>query len=158
MIAAGLRLFPDLEDMPTFMAVIFVLFGLVLVYAGFYHARLRILRRRAYAGGRERRGTVRYLKPLGDDDALAYLVFANSHSEWLLSVDTSSIRKVEGDLSEGVAARAYLGDDDKIYGLDIGKVKALPISVGEPFEGKLKERIEWAERKKAEWAERAASD
>ncbi|MBY6129562.1 hypothetical protein KUW15_12635 [Qipengyuania aquimaris] len=147
-----------MNDIPVALAVFIGILGLILVLAGISHAKLRILRRRAYAGGRERRGTVRYLKPLGEDDALAYLVFANSHSEWLMSVDTSSIRKVEGDLSEGVAARAYLGDDDKIYGLDIGKVKALPISVGEPFEGKLKERIEWAERKKAELAERAASD
>ena len=75
-----------------------------------------------------------------------------------MSVDRSSIRKVEGDLETGVPARAYLGNNDWIYGLDIGQVKALPISPGIPYEGKLRERVDWAERKKAEWAKRSAKD
>ena len=158
MLAAGLRMFPDLEDMPTAMAVIFVIFGVVTILASLSHAKLRFDRRRAYSGGRERTGTVRYFKPLGEDDATAHLLFANNHSEWILSVDLGSIRKVEGDLETGVPARAYLGNNDWIYGLDIGRVKALPISPGVPSEGKLRERVAWAEKKKAEWAERRAKD
>jgi hypothetical protein len=150
LIAAGLRRLPDLENMPIFMSVIFVLFGAVLIYAGAYHGWIRFQRRRAYAGGREKRGTVRLQKFSGEDDMIAYLIFATSYAEWLMSVDSSSIRKVREGLAEGLPARAYLGDDDRIYGLDIGEIKALPISVGEPYEGKLRERIEWVERKKSE--------
>lgn len=158
LIAAGLRMFPDMEDMPTAMAVILTIFGAVTILAGISHLKLRINRRRAYAGGRDRRGTVRLFKPTGDDCDIVYLIFANSHSEWLMSVDAGSIRKVDGNLEEGVPARAYLGEDDRIYGLDIGAVKSLPISPGVPYDGKLRDRVDWAERKKAEWAERASKN
>ena len=73
-----------------------------------------------------------------------------------MSVDLGSLKTVKDKLSEGVPAKAYLGEDNRIYGLDIGSVKALPISPGVPYEGKLRSRMEWAERKKAEWADKAA--
>lgn len=158
LIAVGLRVSPELEEMPTVLAVIVLLFGVVIAWAGFSHGLLRIRRHRAYAGGRERRGHVRLLKPLGADDDTAILIFANSHSEWLMTVDLGSLKAVKDKLDDGLSARAYLGDDDKIYGLDIGSAKALPISPGVPYEGKLRERIEWAERKKAEWAAKMAEE
>ena len=158
LVAAGFGYVRDIDTMPMVMKVIFVLFGGVLIYAGLYHLWLRIQRRRAYTGGRERQGTARLLKPLDEDDALAFVLFANSHSEWLMSVDRGSIRQIESGLGEGLPARAYLGNDDRIYGLDIGSTKALPISVGTPYGGKLKERVDWAERKKAEWAARKRED
>lgn len=150
MIAAGLGYFPDLKGMPTGMAVILTLFGAIVIYAGLYHGWLRIQRRRAYAGGRDRRGTARLLRPIGEDDSTAYILFANSHSEWLLTVDSSGIRKIANGLKDGLPARGYLGNDDRVYGLDIGQVKTLPISPGVPYEGKLRKSVEWAERKEAE--------
>ncbi|MDG5749255.1 hypothetical protein P8Q88_13820 [Qipengyuania sp. XHP0207] len=151
MIAAGLGYFPDLEGLPLAMAVIFTLFGALLIYAAAYHGVLRMRRRRAYDGGRERRGTARLLKPADEDDATAYLLFANSHSEWLMSVEMRSISSKCDALVEGTAAKAYLGEDDRIYALEIGDARALPISPGVPFEGKLRERIERVGRKEAEW-------
>lgn len=156
LIAVGLRLSPELEDMPRALAVVILLFGVLVTWAGVNHAVLRIRRRRAYAGGRERRGKVRLLKPVGEDDDTAVLIFANTHSEWLMTIDLGSLKKFEGDFEDDMPARAYLGDDDRIYGLDIGAQKALPISPGVPYEGKLRERMEWAQCKKEEWATKAA--
>lgn len=158
LIAAAFGQVPDLNDMPFALGIFIGIFGLILVLAGISHAWLRIQRRRAYAGGRERRGTVRIFQPIGDDDSHVWLLFANSHSEWVLSVDKSSIAKIEGDFDEGVPAKAYLGNNDKIYGLDIGEVKSLPISPGIPYEGKMRAMVERAEHKKAEWAERRNKD
>lgn len=155
LIAAGLRLFPDTEDMPTFMAVILCLFGALAILAGINHGWLRIQRRRAYAGGRERRGTVRFFRPVGMEDDTSYLIFATSYGEWLLTVDSSSIRKVRDGLAEGLPALAYMGTDDRIYGLDIGKVRTLPISAGIPFEGKLRERVERIEERRREFGARS---
>ena len=155
LIAAGLRLFPDTEDMPTFMAVILCLFGALAILAGINHGWLRIQRRRAYAGGRERRGTVRFFRPVGMEDDISYLIFATSYGEWLLTVDSSSIRKVRDGLAEGLPALAYMGTDDRIYGLDIGKVRTLPISAGIPFEGKLRERVERIEERRREFGARS---
>ncbi|MBT8427700.1 MAG: hypothetical protein KJO02_06700 [Erythrobacter sp.] len=156
LIAAAFGQIPDLNEIPFALAIFIGVFGLILILAGISHAKLRINRRRAYAGGRDRRGTVRLFKPINEDSDVVYLVFANSHSEWLMSVDAASIRKVEGDLVEGLPARAYLGEDDRIYGLDIGAVKSLPISPGVLLDGKILKTVDWAERKKAEWAERSA--
>lgn len=158
LILAGLHQLPDLEQVPTFLAVILVLFGAVLIYGGAYHGWLRFQRRRAYTGGRERQGIARLLNPLDEDDITALITFANRHSEWLMSVDRSSIKQVEAGLGDGVPARAYLGDDDRIYALDIGTVKVLPISVGVPYDGKLRAKVERVEVKKREWAERKARD
>ncbi|MBX7527659.1 hypothetical protein [Qipengyuania vesicularis] len=155
MIAGGLRLFPDTDDMPTAISIILCLFGAVVVLAGINHGWLRIQRRRAYAGGRERRGTVRFFRPVGMDDDTSYLIFATSYGEWLLTVDSSSIRKVGDGLAEGLPARAYMGADDRIYGLDIGKVRTLPISAGIPFEGKLRERVERIEERRKELGARS---
>ena len=148
----------DVDPIPIAVRVIMGLFGGVLIYGGFYHGWLRIQRRRAYSGGRERQGIARLQKPLDDDDSIAFILFANSHSEWLLSVDRGSIRSIEDGLGEGLPARAYLGDDDRIYGLDVGSAKALPISVGVPYAGKLRDRVEWTERKKKEWDARRDKD
>ena len=144
------------DEPPAIMMWIIGIMGGLTLLAGISHLRLRMKRRAAYSGGRERKGTVRLFSPLGEDSDTAVLLFANSHSEWLMSVDLGSLKTVKDKLSEGVPAKAYLGDDDRIYGLDIGTVKALPISPGVPYEGKLRSRMEWAERKKAEWADKAA--
>ena len=158
MIAAGLRLFPDLEDMPTIMAVILLLFGAVVILAGISHGWLRFQRWRAYSGGRERNGTVRFFRPVGGDDDTSYLIFATKYGEWLLSVDSTSIKQVHDGLTNGLPARAYLGANDRIYGLDIGKVRALPISAGIPFEGRLREQFERVQRHRQEFAERISDE
>jgi hypothetical protein len=155
LIAAGIGISPIFGDIPTSVAVVLTILGVLGVLAGIARLKLRLDRRRAYRGGRDRLGTVRLFRPTGEDDVITYLLFSNSHSEWLMSIGTHELRKVRGNLEEGVPARAYLGEDNRIYGLDIGEVKSLPISPGEPYEGKLRDRVDWAERKKAEWSERA---
>ena len=146
----------DGDEPPAAMMWIIGIMGALAMLAGFSHLRLRLKRRAAYAGGRERKGTVRLFSPLGEDSDTAVLLFANSHSQWMLTVDLASVKAVKDQLAEGVAAKAYLGEDDRIYGLDIGSAKALPISPGVPYEGKLRSRMEWAKRKKAEWSDKAA--
>ena len=142
MIAAGFGMFPDLEDIPALLSVIFVLFGAILVWAGIYTLWLGIQRRRAYSGGRERKGTARIFATPKTDDTSVYLLFKTSYGEWLVTVSTSGIEHLLGDLEEGVAACAYMGSNDKLYGLDIAGVRSKPLSVGDPFEGKFRERIE----------------
>ncbi|MXO51449.1 hypothetical protein GRI42_09055 [Erythrobacter gaetbuli] len=155
-LALALGLIPLGEDQPpTVMMWIIGIMGALTLLVGISHLRLRMRRRAAYSGGRERKGTVRLFSPLSEDSDTAVLLFANSHSEWLMSVDLGSLKSVKEKLSKGVQAKAYLGDDDRIYGLDIGSLKALPISPGVPYEGKLRSRMEWAKRKKAEWADKA---
>lgn len=146
MIAAGLGMFPDLEEIPTFLGVIFVLFGAILVWAGIYNIWLGVQRRRAYAGGRERKGTARLFHTPTRDDGSVYVMFATSYGEWLVSVSTSGIEHLLDDLGrEGVPAKAYMGTNDKLYGLDIAGVRTKTISAGDPFEGKFRERIERAQ-------------
>ena len=146
MIAAGLGMFPDLEEIPTILGVIFVLFGAILVWAGIYNIWLGIQRRRAYAGGRERKGTARLFHTPTGDDGSVYVLFATSYAEWMVSVSTSGIEHLLDDLGgEGVPAKAYMGTNDKLYGLDIAGVRTKAISAGDPFEGKFRERIERAQ-------------
>ena len=156
-LAMALGFIPLGDDEPPAAMMWFMgIMGGLTLLAGISHLRLRMKRRAAYAGGRERKGTVRLFSPLGEDSDTAVLLFANSHSQWMLTVDLGSLKAVRDQLSEGVPAKAYLGEDDRIYGLDIGSAKALPISPGVPYEGKLRSRMEWAERKKEEWAAKAA--
>ena len=156
LVAAALGLIRDINAMPMAMQVVLFLFGAVLIYAGCYHLWLRIQRRRVYAGGRDRAGTAQLLRPIGEDDSSAYILFANRHSQWVLSVDLASIRTIVDGLENGLPATAYLGEDDRIYALDIGAVKSVPISPGIPYEGKLRERVEWVARKQAEYEQRHA--
>lgn len=158
MISLALGLVPGVDPIPLFLRIVIAAFGAIVILAGAYHLWLRLQRRRAYAGGRERRGTVRLFQPISEESGIAFLLFANSHSEWLMSVDAGSIAMVRDGLDQGCPATAYLGTDDRIYGLDIGSVKALPISVGTPYDRKTRERVEWAERKKAQWAARERKD
>ena len=159
LIALAIGIIPLGADEPPFAIKVFMVFiGLVMIMLAFSQLRLRMKRRAAYAGGRERTGTVKLLTPLGEESTSASLVFANSHSKWVMIADIGSIEKLKDGLVEGLPAKAYLGEDDRIYGLDIGTVKALPISPGVPYEGKLRSRMEWAERKKAEWAAKAAKE
>ncbi|WJY17709.1 hypothetical protein QQS45_08620 [Alteriqipengyuania flavescens] len=109
--------------------------GAILLLAVYSVMRFRMKRRAAYAGGRETRGTACLRHVPGEDDSAAHVMFANNHTEWLMSIERGRLKGLKDRLPEGIKATAYLGEDDRIYGLDYA------------FEDKLKERIERAEQR-----------
>ncbi len=149
-LAAGM--FPLGKDQPPLAINIFVgILGGIAVLAGFAHLRLRWKRYHAYRGGIERHGTVR-LERQPSSEGLAYLTFSTSYQEWIMSVDPASIDRLLDQLEDGLEGKAYLGTDDRIYGLDIGNVKSLPISAGVPLSRKMREKIDRVERRMREMA------
>lgn len=130
--------------------------ALVMLLSGVSHLRLRIRRRQAYANGRDKHGTVRLHQPFArsTDTTTAVVIFATRYAEWIMTLDANSISGLEEKLVDGLAAKAWLGDDDHIYALDIGDKRTLPISAGMPFTGKLKDRVSKAEQRMARMAER----
>ncbi|MBX7539802.1 DUF308 domain-containing protein [Qipengyuania sphaerica] len=129
-IAAGLRVFPDTNDIPTAMSVILVVFGLLVILAGLHHLWLRIQRRRAYAGGRDRKGEIIVEGLQGEEEDVAQIVFVTKTRKWRLTVDTRSLAKDHRTSGATASAKAWLGDDDLIYAIDVGDRKLLPISAG----------------------------
>ena len=129
-IAAGLRVFPQTNDMPTAISAILVIFGLLIIMAGLHHLWLRIQRRRAYAGGRDRQGEIVIEGLQGEEKDVAQIVFETKTRRWRLTVDARSLAKEQRSGGIRASARAWLGDDDRIYAIDVGDRKLLPISAG----------------------------
>ena len=138
---------PDGEPIPLALRIFIGAIGAILLLAAYSVMRFRMKRRAAYAGGRETRGTARLRHLPGEDDSAAHVMFANSHTEWLTSIERASLKGLEDKLQEGVKATAYLGEDDRIYGLDIDGRRTKLSGPGYAFEGKLKERIERVEQR-----------
>lgn len=154
LLALALGLFSlDGEGMPNAMRWLVGIFGAIITLAGYAHLKLRYRRHQAYSNGRDKRGTARLFRPVNpeSDSATATVIFATSHAEWLMSVDLASIKGLETDLEEGLAARAWLGDDDNVYALDIGERRALPLSAGIPIDKTLKEKMTRTEERLARW-------
>ena len=109
----------DGEPIPLALRIFIGAIGAILLLAAYSVMRFRMKRRAAYAGGRETRGTARLRHLPGEDDSGAQVMFANNHTEWMMSIERGSLKGLEDRLQEGVKATAYLGEDDRIYGLDI---------------------------------------
>ena len=140
---------PDGAPLPMALRWAIGIFSLILCLAGISHLRLRLRRRQAYANGRQKRGTARLHRPLHpeSDEVTAIVVFATDRAEWIMTLDLSSIKGLEHGLGEGLPARAWLGNDNYIYALDIKGKRTLPISAGMPLDRKLKDRISRAEQR-----------
>lgn len=148
--AAGIMPLDD-DPPPLAMNIILGVMGGLAILAGLAHLKLRWKRFHAYRGGIERRGMVR-LERQPSSEGVAYLTFSTSYQEWIMSVDPASIDGILDQLRDGLEGKAYLGTDDRIYGLDIGKVKSLPISAGVPLSRKMREKIDRVERRMREMA------
>lgn len=161
-VAAGMLLLsfgivvPDGQPVHVGLRWAIGVFAVILILAGMSHLRLLYRRRQAYSNGRQKRGKVRLYRPIerGSEDITAIITFATDRAEWIMTLDLSSIKGLEEVLAEGLDARAWLGDDNHIYGLDIGKQRTLPISAGIPLDRKMKEKLDRAEQRMARVAER----
>ncbi len=125
--AAG---FLPVNDMPIVLRLIVGAFGLILLYGGLYHGRLRLRRRWAYRGGRDKSGEVILPVSMHDDSAIVEVEFHTNYGAWLMTIDAGSIGKVLQHSGDRAKAKAYFGDDDLIYAIDIGTKKLLPLSPG----------------------------
>jgi hypothetical protein len=141
-LTASLNLFVLDEPIPFPLRIILGLFSLILIWAGLYHGRLRVRRYAAYHGGREKRGTLQLTKLIGEDDTIAELVFSTSFADWLMTVDAAGVGSDLEQSDQPAKATAFFGDDELIYGINLGDKRLLPLSPGKPMKhGDAAERI-----------------
>lgn len=148
-VAFALGIFPMDEQPPVFFRVIFGLMGAFAVYGGLHTIRFRIKQRQAFSGGREREGTLTLRVNPGGEDPMAFAIFATSQDEWMITIDPDLFTGADGSIRESLRARAYLGEDDIVYGLKLAGKQIKLSSPGHPFTGRLRRMVEKAEQRYA---------
>lgn len=116
------------------------LLGLFVTFAAARQLTFRMRCRSAYASGRRQTGTVRLLRPVDREMAQVELVFAGETGDWKITVSLRGLKPMVDRLKTGMQATAYLGDDGRLYGLDIGSIRTMPLaagaSLGQPVHGR----------------------
>lgn len=122
---------PNGEPVPLLLRIFLLIAGGAMTLASVHHGVLRLRRRAAYQYGTQVKGTIRLAECLGSDDSTATLFFETDGRSWLISVDAGGVFTLEDHPDRTLDARAYLGEDNRIYALDYQKRKLVPLSAGE---------------------------
>ncbi|MDN3646379.1 hypothetical protein QWY75_09225 [Pontixanthobacter aestiaquae] len=145
------------SEAPLFLRIILALFGLILIWASLYHSRLRLKRWAVYNGGREKHGFACLLRQTGEDNLVAEVTFKSANDEWLITLDSSSMKATLATIGDQVQAIAWLGKDGLIYGLDLNGQRTLPLSPGQPITREMREKMDRQSQRRELRAQRLSS-
>ncbi|WP_209348449.1 hypothetical protein [Pontixanthobacter sp. CEM42] len=129
------------NEPPLFLQIILALFGLMLIWASLHHSRLRMKRWSVHNGGREKHGFARLQRHISEDDLIAEVTFKSTYDEWLITLDSASMKAKLETIGDEVQAVAWLGEDGLIYGLDLDGQRTLPLSPGKPITREMREKM-----------------